>query len=334
MVTAVPMKGRLVGVGPRLSVVATVSPRGPTPRPFPSSHHLLGTRTARVGALRSSEIIIMVAVASAFVLVQWWVAPPPPQTHATLPANVKKPLDKHHHLLDPARLALMDSSEKWCAQSSCCTAYIKRAFSAAEAATALPGNWGKVLIVRALLRQRMMPVMLLDADAFIQVPGWCPRWASDEHALMLAPDPQPWRNPANSGFFLVRPTQAGFDLLDAWVKWHAPFRTLLVCPKLRIPLLCLEMVDRPTPRRDPRDPSPVLPPNISLASGASSRAKTSPNVGPPTASAMAAGATARRAASRAPTAGAARTRAHSTAWSFPLTAVSYRCSRAAFRMRA
>ena len=284
----------------------------------------LGTRTARVGALRSSEIIIMVAVASAFVLVQWWVAPPPPQTHATLPANVKKPLDKHHHLLDPARLALMDSSEKWCAQSSCCAAYIKRAFSAAEAATALPGNWGKVLIVRALLRQRMMPVMLLDADAFIQVPGWCPRWASDEHALMLAPDPQPWRNPANSGFFLVRPTQAGFDLLDAWVKWHAPFRTLL----------CLEMVDRPTPRRDPRDPSPVLPPNISLASGASSRAKTSPNVGPPTASAMAAGATARRAASRAPTAGAARTRAHSTAWSFPLTAVSYRCSRAAFKMRA
>lgn len=154
---------------------------------------------------------------TSFVLCQWWVSPPPsPPPAAHAPSAATRKPDKHNHLLDPTRHALMAHTERWCKSSSCCAAYVRRSFTAAEAATALPGNWGKVLIVRTLLRERMMPVMLLDADAFIAVPAWCPRWASDHNVLMLAPDPQPWRNPANSGFFLIRPTQRGFELLDAW----------------------------------------------------------------------------------------------------------------------
>lgn len=149
-----------------------------------------------------------------FLMLQWWVQPP--ANSSVRLDSAGRASDKHHHLLEPTRAALQAHAKAWCAQSSCCSAYHARTFVTSDA---LPGNWAKVIVVRELLRKRMRPVLLLDVDAFIQLPRWCPVWPSDEIAMMVAPDPQPWRNPVNSGFFLIRPIPAGFAILESW--WAA-----------------------------------------------------------------------------------------------------------------
>lgn len=88
---------------------------------------------------------------------------------------------------------------------------------------ALYPHWAKVQTVRSVLLERRTNVVFLDMDAFLLDVNFCPQWTGDgdsfDKALLIAPDPKPWQQPLNAGFFAVRHNDIGVAIMDAW--WQA-----------------------------------------------------------------------------------------------------------------
>ena len=131
------------------------------------------------------------------------------------------------------RRVLLQTNVRWCQRSHCCAAYSFYTESPAESASALPMHWPKVMRARQLLDNRpSRPVVYLDTDAVLLAEGWCPsfRRASAhqaEEAMLVAPDPAPWVEPLNAGFFAVAASRAGRAVLDAW--WGAYLQNASSC---------------------------------------------------------------------------------------------------------
>ena len=128
---------------------------------------------------------------------------------------------KHEALSDASVRLLRDHNNHTCTRSPCCSEYVMTWMEAGP--LALYPHWAKVQTVRSVLLERRTNVVFLDMDAFLLDVHFCPQWTGDgdsfDKALLIAPDPKPWQQPLNAGFFAVRHNDIGVAIMDAW--WQA-----------------------------------------------------------------------------------------------------------------
>ena len=113
--------------------------------------------------------------------------------------------------------AMTHHNQQWCKKSRCC-AFFTFQTERADDVDGVPAQWAKVRIVSALLRRYERTIVYLDTDAFMNDQAWCPVFDRGV-GMLVAPDPQPWVEELNSGFFAVSASAVGRTVIDAW--WTA-----------------------------------------------------------------------------------------------------------------